>query len=234
MLLHAGPHDPTSKLIGAGARCVEPGSNNNNPQRETDVTPSKLIRQTRLGAVLAAGLLLTACASGGDRSMDTVSGFEVDRYLGEWHQVAAIPVWFQRNCVANTTATYGPGEDDLIAVTNRCEMADGVLDEAEGRARFQGDPSEGKLEVTFVDVFGEWIWATGGDYWILGLDPDYRWSVVGHPSREYGWILARTPTLDPATLATVDGILKDEGYDTCTLMMSTPDQTAPLCEVVGS
>ncbi|MEM7120095.1 MAG: lipocalin family protein [Pseudomonadota bacterium] len=197
------------------------------------MTLANLIRRARLSAVFATGLLLAACASGNDGSMDTVSGFDVDRYLGEWHQVAAIPVWFQRDCVANTTATYGPGEDDLIAVTNRCEIADGTFDEADGRARFQGDPTDGKLEVTFVDVFGEWVWATGGDYWIIGLDPDYRWSVVGHPSREYGWVLARTPTLDAATLATVDGILKDEGYDTCTLMMTTPDQTGPLCQVAG-
>lgn len=164
--------------------------------------------------------------------MAVVEEFEAERYVGEWHQVAAIPVWFQEDCVAATTATYALLDDGLIDVVNACTTADGSRDVAEGRARFQGDPGVGKLEVTFADVFGAWLWVAGGDYWIIGLDEDYRWSVVGHPSRDYGWVLARTPTLDPATLASVASILEDEGYDTCALLMTTPDQSAPLCEVL--
>ena len=178
----------------------------------------------------AFGVLLAACASNSEAPMTVVDDFQTERYLGEWHQVAAIPAWFQRDCVADTTAAYDRAEDGLIEVINKCATADGSLDEADGRARFQGAPSEAKLEVTFVEVLGAWLWVAGGDYWVIGLDPDYAWSVVGHPSRDYGWILARSPDLDPATLATVGGVLTENGYDTCALIMTTPEQSGPLCE----
>jgi apolipoprotein D and lipocalin family protein len=163
--------------------------------------------------------------------MNTVSGFDVQRYLGDWHQVAAIPAWFQSHCVARTAARYAQGGEGLIEVQNACDTAEGPRSRADARARFTADPSEGKLEVTFVEALGVWIWPLAGDYWILGLDPDYRWAVVGQPSREFAWILARTPSLDLSTLREIDSILERESYDSCALVLTTPEHDGPLCDV---
>jgi apolipoprotein D and lipocalin family protein len=185
-----------------------------------------------LVALLLAGVA-AACASRPAPPLATVSQVDVARYLGEWHQVATIPAWFQRQCVADTTATYARADDGLIAVRNACRTEDGSVDEATGRARFVGEGTDGKLEVTFFEVFGYWLWPVAGDYWIVALDPDYRWSVVGHPSRDYAWVLARSPRLDDETLRAIDRLLADAGYDTCTLLLTMPDERGRLCDVSG-
>ena len=177
------------------------------------------------------GVLMAGCLSDSHAPISTVSNFEVKRYLGQWHQMAAIPAWFQSDCVANTAADYAMGEDGLIEVVNSCETADGTRKKAEARARFLNDPSDGRLEVTFFEVAGLWVWPAAGDYWIIGLDPDYRWAVVGQPSREFAWILARSRTLDAQTLRDIQHILEREAYDTCELLLTAPNQQGRLCDV---
>lgn len=171
------------------------------------------------------------CSSDAPVPMNNVSNFEVQRYLGQWHQVAAIPAWFQSDCTAHTTASYAPGKDGLIEVLNSCETANGSLKQAEARARFLAMSSDGKLEVTFVKVLGFWVWLAAGDYWIIGLGPDYQWSVVGHPSRDFAWILARSRSLDMQTLLEISHILEREAYDTCRLLLTTPERRGRLCDV---
>jgi apolipoprotein D and lipocalin family protein len=165
--------------------------------------------------------------------MDTASDFQVQRYLGLWHQVAAIPAWFQSECIAHTTARYALREDGLVEVINACETADGSRKQADARARFLATRSVGKLEVTFVKVLGFWLWPAAGDYWIIGLDPEYQWSVVGHPSRRFAWILARSESLDRQTLLEIRRILERAAYDTCELWLTTPEQQARLCDVTS-
>jgi apolipoprotein D and lipocalin family protein len=100
--------------------------------------------------------------------------------------------------------------------------ADGEEIKAEGRARVVEPASNRKLKVGFLSIFGWYPFA--GDYWILDLDPDYRWVLVGTPSREYGWILARDPQLDPSLRADLSARLKALGYDPQTFT-DTPQST---------
>jgi apolipoprotein D and lipocalin family protein len=189
--------------------------------------------RTANGLVAAAlfGILMAGCSSDTQAPMSTVSNFDVERYLGQWHQVAAIPAWFQSECVANTAADYAMGEDGLIEVVNSCETDDGSRRKAAARARFLKDPSDGRLEVTFVEVASFWVWLAAGDYWIIGLDPEYRWAVVGQPSRELAWILARSRSLEAQTLRDIHHILEREAYDTCELLLTAPDQQGRLCDL---
>lgn len=182
-------------------------------------------------ATLFLGVLAGGCASDASAPMNTVSGFDLQRYLGEWHQIAAIPAWFQSDCVANTRANYALGDDGLMEVLNTCETADGSINQAQARARFLASDSDGKLEVTFVEVLGAWVWPAAGDYWIIGLDADYQWSVVGEPSREFAWVLARSQTLDVETLRTIRQIFEREAYDSCALLFTTPEQQGRLCDM---
>ena len=191
---------------------------------------SRLVRSLTLLALLAG------CASTPRPALEHVADFDLDRYLGTWHQVATIPAWFQDQCVGDARAVYALDPDDpgLVTVTNSCRVASGTTDVAEGRARFVGPPAEGQLEVTFLSLFGHWIWPFPGGYVVVELDPDYRWVLVGHPSRDYAWILARDRTLPDATLARLQETLRSNGYDPCRLLLTEPGRNGPsLCSVTG-
>lgn len=188
-------------------------------------------------AVLALASALAACSRpAAGPPLEPVAGFVLERYLGTWHEIATIPSWFQRACASDTTATYGPAPEDpgWIAVRNACRTAAGEEKVAEGRARFTGPPDRGALEVTFLGALGGWLWATSGAYVVIALDPDYRWSVVAHPSRDYAWILARGPSLPDATLAALRERLVAVGYDSCRLVLTAaadPRRGARLCDL---
>lgn len=164
-----------------------------------------------LGALLV-GVLSSGCATSGREAdlppLETVEQVDLERYLGTWYEIARIPQRFQRDCTA-TTATYSLKDNGEIRVLNRCHKGapDGPLDEAEARARVVDEESNAKLEVSFFGPF----W---GDYWILELGPDYEYAVVGHPSRDYLWILSRTPTMDPTLYASILRRLEAQGYET--------------------
>ncbi len=150
----------------------------------------------------------------------TVAEVDLQRYLGLWHEVAKIPNRFQKQCARGTTAEYSLREDGRIRVLNSCIKADGSRDQAEGVARIVDTEHNTRLEVSFFSILG---WRPAwGDYWVIGLDEDYRWAVVGTPDRKYGWVLARTPTLDEAALEEVFAILESNGYTRDQFELSAP------------
>lgn len=172
----------------------------------------------RLTVTLAAAAALSTTAGAAD--VKAVDSLDLKRYLGAWHEIASIPQFFQRKCIRDTRATYSMIEGSLIRVENVCTREDGGKDRAEGRARQPDPASASKLEVTFVELFGEYRFWVAGDYWVIALDPDYRWAVVGHPSRRYGWVLAREPRLTPTVLAEIIGRIKLQGYDACDFVVT--------------
>ncbi len=147
----------------------------------------------------------------------TVPELNVEQYLGKWYQIATIPAWFQRNCVKNTTAEYSKSEDGLIKVENRCEKEDGEVSVAEGAARLNPKfDSASKLQVSFVKFLGHWIWAFGGNYWVMDLGTNgnnYEYSIVGDPTRKYLWILARKPQLSIEELRSIRDKIKAQSYN---------------------
>lgn len=189
-----------------------------------------------LGANLLSVCVL-AMAQGPLSPVKTVEQVDLNKYIGKWYEVASIPQWFQKDCIANTTAEYSFAEDNYLVVDNSCEQENGERKRAEGRAKVVDKDTNAKLKVTFVKLF-KWIFAFGGKYWILDLAPDYSYAVVGDPTREYAWILSRTPTLPQDKLIAAELALKAQGYDTCKVLTSLQDggftEKTPLCEVVES
>lgn len=168
-------------------------------------------------ASVALGLVAAACAATTTERLNlptlrTVARVDLERYVGTWYEIAAFPQRFQRGCTAST-ATYTLREDGLIDVVNRCRKGsvDGPEDSARGRARVVDRATRAKLEVSFFRPF----W---GDYWIVDLGDDYEYAVVGHPSRDYLWILARTPTMSPELYEAVLRRLAAQGFDTARLV----------------
>ncbi|MEI2416018.1 lipocalin family protein [Orrella sp. JC864] len=136
----------------------------------------------------------------------TVPSVDLQRYGGMWYEIANYPMVFQRNCVGDTTAHYMPRKDGSIEVLNRCRNKKGGIDEADGQASVVPGSGNAKLEISF-------FWPFKGDYWIIGLDPDYRWAVVGSPTRKYLWILSRTPSLPEGELKKALDAARAQGYD---------------------
>lgn len=160
--------------------------------------------------LLGVTVLLMGCATTTTRlklpPLQTVPRVDLQRYLGTWYEIASFPQSFQRGCTA-TTANYSLRPDGDIRVLNTChlERVDGEKKEAIGIARVVDRETNAKLEVSFFRPF----W---GDYWIIELGDDYEYVVVGHPGRDFLWILSRTPHLAPETYAALLEKLKADGY----------------------
>jgi apolipoprotein D and lipocalin family protein len=141
----------------------------------------------------------------------TVKKVDLNKYIGLWYEIAKIPNSFQDQCAYGTTAEYKIDDDGDIVVTNSCYEKDGNLDVADGLAKVVDKKTNSKLEVSFVSFFG--IRPFWGDYWIIGLDENYQWAVVGTPNRKYGWILSRTPSLPETTMKEIFSLLKSQNYN---------------------
>ena len=154
-------------------------------------------------------------------SIRTVSRVDLDRYAGEWFEVARFPNRFQRQCLGGVRATYARRADGRIDVLNQCRTAGGD-DAARGVARIVDASTNAKLKVRFAPAALSFLPMVWGDYWIIGLADDYSWAVVGSPDRKYLWILARTSTIDAATYARAKEIARANGFDVDRLVPTKP------------
>jgi apolipoprotein D and lipocalin family protein len=141
----------------------------------------------------------------GQEPVTTVAAVDLGRYAGKWFEIASFPMFFQRNCVGDTTAEYGLKPEGAVSVRNRCRTDSG-FDEAEGTATVVEGSNNARLKVSF-------FWPFRADYWIIGLDPEYRWAVVGNPNRKYLWLLSRTPRLPQDLLGAALAAATRQGYD---------------------
>lgn len=155
--------------------------------------------------------LLLGCNSTPNTPLPTVEQVDLNRYLGTWYEIARYEHSFEEGC-SNVNATYSLSDDGKIKVVNRC-LKKGKVDEAIGKA-YAVDETNSKLKVSFFGPFY-------GNYWILVLDEAYTYAVIGDPSREYLWILSRTPKLDTIKLKSILQKLPSLGYDAKKLIWTT-------------
>ena len=151
------------------------------------------------------------------RELPTALSVDLERYVGTWHEIARLPMWEQRDCV-KSTAEYWLLESGDIGVRNACVTTQGGLISIEGVATVIDREHKARLNVVFdqwaaklVSLFTSW---ERGNYWILRVDPDYRFAVVGTPDRDFLWILARDPKLDESTYQDLVSFSQKLGYQT--------------------
>ena len=144
--------------------------------------------------------------------LPTVQNVDLQRYSGRWYEISRLPMWFERKCLDNITATYTLRGDNRIDVVNSCRTEDGQIN-ARGIAEIPDSQHPGRLRVRFAPDWMAWLPVVWGDYWIIDLDPEYRWVMVGTPSRGYLWILSRSPALDQATVARLKNKARELGFD---------------------
>lgn len=138
-------------------------------------------------------LLLTSCTSLPE-NIKPITGFELDRYLGTWYEIARLDHSFERG-MTKVTADYSMRKDGGVRVINRGYNAEKKeWNEAEGKAYFVSEPDIGQLKVSFFGPFY-------GGYNIIALDKEnYQYSLVAGPGLNYLWILARTPKLEQSVI----------------------------------
>jgi apolipoprotein D and lipocalin family protein len=157
--------------------------------------------------------------------LQVVKSVDLARYCGTWYEIARLPNRFQKECVSDVTAAYTLLEDGTLSVVNRCRKANGDTSEAEGKARRKsGEEPASKLEVRFAPAFLSIFPFVWGNYWIIDLAPDYSYAVVGEPSRDYLWILSRTPALPVDVYSAILERIREQGYDPTVLVMTKQGQ----------
>ena len=138
----------------------------------------------------------------------TVDNFEIEKYLGTWYELARFNHPFERGLVG-VTATYLIRDDGTIKVLNQGykNSLQGELSQANGKAKIPNANCPSKLKVSF-------FWFFYADYFVLELDKDYQWAIVGSKSMNYLWILSRKPIVEDSLYEFLVQKAKNLGYNT--------------------
>jgi len=161
--------------------------------------------------ILSITLLLASCTGMPD-NIKPVQSFELQRYLGTWYEIARLDHSFERG-LSHVTANYTVREDGGVKVINRGYSKENKeWEDAEGKAYFVDKPDTGYLKVSFFGPFY-------GSYVIFELEENYNYALISGPDREYFWILARQPQLDPELLQQLIAQAKSLGFATDKLIM---------------
>ncbi len=169
-------------------------------------------------ALIVVSLALQGCLGKPD-TVQPVTPFVLEQYLGRWYEIARLDHSFERG-LDHVNAEYSLRDDGTVRVLNRGYSADKKeWKEAEGTAQFVGSSNEGYLKVSFFGPFY-------GSYVVFGLDQkNYQYSFISGPDTSYLWLLARTPTVDDAVMQQFLQAAKNAGFDTSKLIMV--DQSLP-------
>lgn len=162
-----------------------------------------------------------------------VTQLSVDRYLGTWHQLAAIPQPYNLNCARDTEAHYSLDETGAVTVHNTCTTWWGSPNEITGAATVNDPVTRAQLHVSFPGVPTQDQRGGPTNYIVTALGPDYSWALVTDPYRVSGFVLSRSPSLDPVQWRAVKQAIEAAGENTCVYLTSPTagglDTTTPLC-----
>ena len=189
--------------------------------RSNPTLVSRLVRPLLLAALATGVAAMLGCASSSPPAgIVAVTPFDLQRYQGQWYELARLDHVFERG-MSDVTATYTPQGDGSVRVLNRgFDTGKGAWKQAEGRALFTGDAQTASLKVSFFGPFY-------GGYHVAALDAGYQWALVLGPDRSYFWILSRSKQLAPALREQLVARASALGVDTQALIWVTHERTDP-------
>lgn len=165
-------------------------------------------------------LLVAMPASAATRPNQPVNKLDLGRYAGQWHEIARLPMFFERQCIGGVTAVYTPTPNGSIHIRNSCRTRDGHKT-VDGVARAEpGRP--GVLIVRFAPRWLSWLPLARAEYWVIDVDPDYQWALVGSPDRGHLWILSRNVSMSHALLEALKRRAQQRGYRLDKLEITAP------------
>jgi apolipoprotein D and lipocalin family protein len=158
----------------------------------------------------------SAAVASAQAPLRTVQEVDLKRYSGEWYEVARMPNRWEDECVSDVTVDYALKPDGGMNFRNVCLEKNGATNTSHSRAKVVDKTTNAKMKVTF-------FWPLSADYWIIALDGNYKWAVVGQPDREYLWVLSRTPSLPTPVMAHIRKTIDASGYESSRLILTKQD-----------
>ena len=170
-----------------------------------------------LGACATGAIMLGSLVPGARianaQAVTPVPQLDYNRYVGVWYEVARYPNRPEKLCVRNAEVLYALADKNArLQIVDTCRVQDGsssVRNLNAYRANKKG--TDGKLKITT-------LWPFSKPYWVLAIDPDYQWAVVGSPNHKMLWILSRTPVMQPDVLTQTEARAAAQGFDTAKLV----------------
>jgi apolipoprotein D and lipocalin family protein len=185
-----------------------------------------------LGAVLVATAVVTAQsplpAQTRRPAPRAVEKVDLRRYAGRWYEVARLPNAREKHCVSDVTVRFTTRDAGHMDVVGSCRASDGKTRETRGVGRIRGTGSSGRLEIRYAPAFFSFLPQVWKDHWILGLGPDYTWTVVGMPNREHLWILSRLPEMSTSSYQQALEIADGNGFDIRQLVKTPTGHVTPV------
>jgi apolipoprotein D and lipocalin family protein len=165
----------------------------------------------RVFLVVFMSLFVSGCL-GLPKGVYPVEGFDLNKYLGKWYEIARLDHSFERG-LNRVTAEYFMRDDGGVKVINRgFSIAENKWKEAEGKAYFVRNQDEGYLKVSFFGLFY-------GSYVVFELDKEkYQHAFVASSNTSYLWLLSRTPTVSKQLVDHFVKRSKELGFDTDNLI----------------
>jgi len=162
---------------------------------------------------IAVCYFLSGCLAVPD-GIEPVDNFELNRYLGDWYEIARLDHSFERGLEAVKAEYYLRDDGDIRVINSGRDSKSQVAQQAEGRAYFVEEPNLGHLKVSF---FGPFF----GSYVIFELDENYQYAFISGNSRDYLWLLARTPEVSEELIDQFISRASLLGFDTSQLIYVT-------------
>lgn len=160
--------------------------------------------------IIASLLLFAACSTTKDPGQTTVKSVDLEKFMGNWFEIARIGTPLQSECASGKITYKRDGKD--IQIIHAChEREKGKLIHARGLAEIEDKKTNAKWRVSFVPLFKNWH-AFGSSVWIIGLDPEYQYAILGHPTHKHFGIIARTPEIAPEKYEELLQMAESQGY----------------------
>jgi apolipoprotein D and lipocalin family protein len=174
-------------------------------------------------AVLISTFSISSAFAEENKKLEAVSNLELQKFQGVWYEIAHNP-WFPENNCFSMIADYKLLENNEIEVTNICRKYgfDGEISKITGKAWLVDPTIKSKWEVQF-------IWPFTLDYWVIDLQEDYKYAVIGEPDKENIWILSRKPIMKKSLLVKIIKKTEMKGYDLSNLILMPQDRRYSTC-----
>lgn len=156
------------------------------------------------------------------QDLPVIDQLDLNRYQGLWYEIARLPNSFEKK-LDRVTATYSLRADGKVQVINKGYLIKNPsrYKQVKGVAWVPDAKQPAKLKVRF-------FWPFSGKYWVIELDKEYRYALVGDPSRKYLWILSRTKHLAPDIYDHLLETAKSHGFNTSTIIKVNQNDTGKL------
>ncbi|MFF4024103.1 MULTISPECIES: lipocalin family protein [Nocardia] len=236
MLEHRSQVDRPGGFDGKVVRMLAGGARRLVLFAATAMRPARLAGVAVLAAVVFGGVAAPAGASPTPAAGPApVPSLDLNRYLGTWYQLAAVPQFFNLVCARDTRAEYAVLPNGDVSVHNSCTTWSGAPNDIQGAARVVDPVTGAQLRVAFPGVPTQESLDGPPNYIVTALGPDYSWALVTDPFRISGFVLSRTPALDADQWNQIVAAIVSAGEQPC-LYLTSPvtggrDDITPLCRL---